>query len=99
MFEKKPTLVLLDNCFWDSKSYLTPELLHYKKSKKYHLVNVMQMKDAQYEPSNTKLEFADEVLAPSWKKNSLRWLETNCPIDKLRYYDETEMTEMVFGEQ
>lgn len=75
--EKKPTLIVLDNCFWDDTSDLLDELL--QSSLPFHLVNVLQLEDAKHTNRTTRLERAEHVLVPSW----IPWL--NPPVKTTEY--------------
>lgn len=95
--EKKPTLIVLDNCFWDDTSDLLDELLQ-SSLPYFHLINVLQLEDAKHANRTTRLERAEHVLVPSW----IPWLnppvktteyenQALCPICPMKEYDDLNL--------
>lgn len=86
--KKEPTLVLLDDCFWEANAELINELYKLRSEMNFKLVNVMQMHSAKYSKNIARLRDADCIFAPSWKKDLLR----TCDLpDGLSFYNEDEL--------
>ena len=86
--KKQPTLVLLDNCFWESNANLINEIFILKSQMNFKLVNVMQLHDVKYCGNIARLGNADCIFAPSWKKEYI--MQCNFP-DNISFYNEDEL--------
>ena len=87
--KREPTLVLLDDCFWEANADLLNELYKLRSEMNFKLVNVMQMHSAKYSRNIARLRDADCIFAPSWKKDVLR--TCNFPTNNMSFYNEDEL--------
>lgn len=87
--KKEPTLVLLDDCFWEANPDLINELYKLRSEINFKLVNVMQMHSAKYSRNIARLCDADCIFAPSWNKDIL--LTCDFPINIMSFYNEDEL--------
>lgn len=87
----KPSLVVLDNCFWESKNYLLGYMLYLHKWYKFTLVNVLQIKWAKNSDRISKTMSTQNIIAPSWRKKSLEWIIDIRPKSHTHYYDEGDL--------
>lgn len=87
--KKQPTLVLLDDCFFESNAVLMNEIFKLKKEMNFKLVNVMQLHNAKHSGNIARVWDANCIFAPSWKKEESK--RCISPIDNISFYDEDEL--------
>jgi hypothetical protein len=88
----QPTLVVLDNCFWESKPALLQELLKLRKEFSFQLILVDQFQSAKHNIGGFYLPEADTIFAPSFVSEfDKTYIEWCAFIKNLSLYDEEDL--------